>query len=57
MALLSRSQASTNRAIMLSQNHFPQPQLHIEHLDFLHPILLLQDHILSIGGDVLRGYI
>jgi len=39
-------------AIMLWQNHFPEPNRRI--LTFLHPILIVQDHILSTAGDAVR---
>jgi hypothetical protein len=39
-------------SIMLSQNHFPEPNRHI--LTFFHPNFTMQDRKLSTAGDALR---
>jgi hypothetical protein len=47
--------ATARRAIMQSQNHFPEPNR--QTLDFLHPIFTLQDHMPSTTGYALKSLI
>jgi hypothetical protein len=53
--LLHLLPTTATRTIMLSQNHFPEPNLHM--LDFLHPIFQIYragSHTPSTAGDALR---
>jgi hypothetical protein len=48
--------ASANFAIMLSEDHFPEPNRHIFFGDFSSSNFNVQDHILSTAGDALRDF-